>query len=138
MFVFAVVNALSNDNVDEKFFGAFMANTVPVVIAGTTARFMAPGGSASFIDASRFESPAALAAHLRWLQQNPAEYLQYFEWRRDAPLEAPEPLRKVLQTSVYRPGTLCRLCGCSCDSACMQKRDVSRCGYRERRRLEAP
>ena len=131
-FVFSLVNAISNDNVDEKFFEPFLANSVPVVVAGSVAHLMAPGGSGSFIDATQFSSPAALAQYLLFLRRNVAEYHTYFAYR-NGDEHPPASVAQMEEVSAFDPqGTLCRLCSCVCDRACMQKRVVSSCGYFER------
>ena len=130
-FVFSLVNTLSNDNVDEKFFEPFLANSVPVVISSSTAGAMAPGGPGSFIDATQFESPASLARYLQWLRGNPSEYLKFFDYRQRK--QPPAQLAQFEQTSAFdTEGSLCRLCSCLCDDKCMTKRSVSSCGYLER------
>ena len=126
MFVFAFVNAREDDNVDEKFFLPFLANTVPVAVQGSAARRLAPGGPGSYVDATQYESPAVLARHLRWLRDHPREYLRFFDYRK-APPRSEEALLDA--ASVYAPSTLCRLCACRCDTACLARREVSRCGY---------
>ena len=127
LFVLSFAQTLSNENLDEKFFEPFLANTVPVVVGGAAAPRLAPGGRGSYVDATRFNSPSELAAYLRWLARNPREYLRYFERRRDAAVLA--DLARLEGASAFRRGAVCRLCSCVCDPACLAKRRFTRCGY---------
>jgi hypothetical protein len=132
LFVFSAVNNIENTNLDEKFYEPFLSNSVPVVLAPSAARLAAlhrPNQHESYIDASQFDSPEALAKHLLWLQANPEEYQKYFDYRKGDPTEAPKSLQAIEETGVFQPGTLCRLCSCLCDSKCMEKRKVGKCGY---------
>jgi hypothetical protein len=143
LFVFSLVNNIENTNLDEKFFEPFLSNTVPVVIAPKSARFAAPhlpDQHPSYIDATKFESPEALARHLLWLQAHPDEYLKYFEFRQSCTGQGteepscespPKSLKDIESTGVFVPGTLCRLCSCLCDPRCMKKRSVGKCGYQK-------
>lgn len=131
LFVFSMVNAIENTNVDEKFYEPFLGNSVPVVIAPREVQRAAPAKN-SFVDATQFDSPSALARHLLWLAEHPEEYLKFFDFRR-APAAVAGPskdLRDIDATGVFQTGTLCRLCSCLCDPGCMRKRDVGKCGYR--------
>ena len=94
---------------------------------------------------ARYDSPAHLAAHLRWLRDHPAEYLRFFDYRDrryadDLTDEEREDEAALDDVSVYAPSALCRLCSCVCDAACVEsKRSVSQCGYaRTTRELREP
>ncbi len=54
LFVLSLSNAIEDDNVDEKFFQPFLANSVPVAVVGSAARRLAPGGRGSFVDATQY------------------------------------------------------------------------------------
>ena len=141
LFVFSLVNNVENTNIDEKFFDPFLSNAVPIVVAPRRANRHSPhrqGQHESYIDATKFQSPEALARYLIWLQENPAEYLKFFEYRSQAAFEefrqAPSQdsgsdVGLFDSVGVFSPGTLCRLCSCTCDPACMKKREVGVCGY---------
>ena len=80
-FYIAAENSLCADYVTEKFYRALEAGVVPIVFGGADYSAYAPPHS--FIDALDFASPKDLAEYLRLLDNNPALYIKYFEWKKD-------------------------------------------------------
>ncbi|KAI6233289.1 Glyco-tran-10-N domain-containing protein [Aphelenchoides fujianensis] len=70
-------NSVCPEYVSEKFW-RLKELIVPVVLSRAAIPPHIPADT--FIAASDFESPAALAAHLRWLIDHPQEYRKYFDW----------------------------------------------------------
>ena len=140
LFVLSFHNTLDNANIDEKPYNPMLSNSVPVVIANDAFRFLSPGKD-SFVDATSFDSPKALATYLLKLQANSTEYLaRHFAWRTEEHAAEPPLLpifQDVLGNAPYSPPTtknsqMCRLCACLCDPNCMAKRASSECGYSQR------
>ncbi|KAI6224481.1 Alpha-(1,3)-fucosyltransferase C [Aphelenchoides fujianensis] len=78
-FYLAFENSVCPEYTTEKFWRV-KDLIVPVVLSrAVVPRHIPPD---VFVAASDFESPAALAAHLRWLIDHPAEYRKFFEWTR--------------------------------------------------------
>jgi len=132
LFAFAFENTLDNVNIDEKVYLPWLANSVPVVISNDVIYHMG-AGNRSFIDATKFESPKALAEYLLWLKDNPDEYLKFFEYRKQREPRLLKHMYKATANFVYMPKTkdrvMCRLCSCLCSSECLAKRESSECGY---------
>jgi glycosyl transferase family 10 (putative fucosyltransferase) len=84
-FTFAFENAVSRDYVTEKFFDPLLAGSVPVYLGAPNIEEYAPGRQC-FIDASRFDTPRALARHLMHLNADDNAYAEYLQWKT-------EPLR---------------------------------------------
>ncbi|CAK7315385.1 Alpha-(1,3)-fucosyltransferase 4 [Vulpes lagopus] len=82
-FYLAFENSQHRDYITEKLWrNALLAGAVPVVLGPDRAnyeRFLPRG---AFIHVDDFPSAAALAAHLLFLDRNPAVYRRYFHWRR--------------------------------------------------------
>jgi hypothetical protein len=91
-FCMAVENSSETDYVTEKIYDCFEAGTVPVYLGTANVDEFAPPGS--YIDAADFNSPAAIAAYLKYLAETPRAYEEYFAWR-SRPL--PEVLAKRAQ-----------------------------------------
>jgi Glycosyltransferase family 10 (fucosyltransferase) C-term len=70
----AFENALYVDYMPEKFFLAIECGMVPIVYGMADYASIAP--PKSFIDVMYFESMEALAAFLKYLDENPAEYFE--------------------------------------------------------------
>jgi len=85
-FTLAFENAISRDYVTEKFFDPLLAGSVPVYFGAPNIEEFAPGDNC-FVDASRFGSPRALAAHLLELAADAGAYSAYLRWKRE-PLRA--------------------------------------------------
>ena len=78
-FCMAVENSTEADYVTEKIYDCFLAGTVPIYLgAPNVDEFVPPG---SYINAANFDSPADLAAYLRYLVETPQAYEEYFAWR---------------------------------------------------------
>ena len=87
-FVFAFENSRQLDYVTEKFYLPLMAGAVPVYLGAPNIHDFAPEAGASeashgssYIDASNFESPGALASYLLYLHSNDTAYMHYHRWR---------------------------------------------------------
>lgn len=79
-FYLSFENSLCVDYVTEKLYNALEHHIVPVVFGGADYnRFMPPG---SYIDAQAFRTATELVEHLRYLMDNPAEYVRYFWWKQ--------------------------------------------------------
>eukprot|EP00092_Neocalanus_flemingeri_P102044 GFUD01130498.1.p1 GENE.GFUD01130498.1~~GFUD01130498.1.p1 ORF type:complete len:419 (+),score=81.45 GFUD01130498.1:117-1373(+) len=78
-FYLAFENSKCKDYVTEKLFRGMKEFVVPIVLGGADYTSIAP--QSSYIDVRDFESPLELANHLRFLIDNPAEYLKYFWWK---------------------------------------------------------
>jgi hypothetical protein len=132
LFVFAFHNSLDNANIDEKFYFPALGNSVPVSVSNDVIYFLSMGNG-SFIDATKFSSPKALATYLLYLQKHPVEYLKYFEYRTRPEPSGLRPMYDVLANFEVGPRlkrkVMCRLCSCLCDPRCMEKRKSSECGY---------
>jgi hypothetical protein len=85
-FTLAFENSICRDYVTEKFFDCLLAGSVPVYLGAPNIDEFAPGDDC-FIDASRFESPRALAAHLMQIAGNEATYASLLQWK-SRPLRA--------------------------------------------------
>ncbi len=82
-FTLAMENSISPDYVTDKFFDPLTVGSVPVFRGSSDVRDLAPAPD-SYIDAADFDSPAALAAHLRELAEDDASYAKLHEWRERA------------------------------------------------------
>jgi alpha-1,3-fucosyltransferase 10 len=80
-FTLAFENSIATDYVTEKFFDAFVAGSVPVVLGAPNVRDFAPADR-SYIDAADFDGPKALAARLVQLANDDAAYEGYLSWKR--------------------------------------------------------
>ncbi|KAI6234861.1 Alpha-(1,3)-fucosyltransferase C [Aphelenchoides fujianensis] len=78
-FYLAFENSVCPEYVTEKFWRV-KELIVPVVLSRAAMPPHIPADT--FIAASDFPTPAALAAHLRWLIAHPAEYRKYFDWTK--------------------------------------------------------
>jgi Glycosyltransferase family 10 (fucosyltransferase) C-term/Concanavalin A-like lectin/glucanases superfamily len=92
------------DYVTEKLANALLAGTLPVYWGAPNVDEWLPDASA-VVRAADFESPRALAAHLRELAASPERYAAHHAWRR-RPL--PERFRRVLDDCVFAAD--CRIC----------------------------
>ena len=86
-FYFAFENTIMPNYVTEKLFSMLSYGPVPVYFGAPNVMELTDGitTTPSFINAMNFSSPGALAKHLLWLADNPAEYEKYHEWRRRGP-----------------------------------------------------
>ncbi|XP_042527453.1 alpha-(1,3)-fucosyltransferase 4 [Dipodomys spectabilis] len=82
-FYLAFENSRHRDYITEKLWrNALLAGAVPVVLGPDRANYERFVPRGAFIHVDDFPSPAALAAHLRFLDRNAAVYRRYFRWRR--------------------------------------------------------
>ncbi len=88
-FCLAFENTVEPDYVTEKFFQPLLAGTVPVYRGAPNVDDFAPGDGC-YIDASRFDSPRALAHHLLELAADEQAYARLLAWRS-------QPLRPSFQ-----------------------------------------
>jgi alpha-1,3-fucosyltransferase 10 len=103
-FTLALENSIAPDYVTEKFFEPLMAGSVPVYLGAPNADDFAPGDRC-FVDASHFDGPAALAAHLNRLDRDAGAYAEYHVWRR----RGLRPRFRAFLDSL-RESAFCRLC----------------------------
>lgn len=102
-FTLAFENAIDEDYVTEKFFEPLLMGSVPVYLGAPNVDAFAPGDDC-FIDAARFDSPRALAAHLLALAADETAWQRHHRWRS-------QPLRPAFLDMMQRIATppLCRL-----------------------------
>ncbi|MEM8962532.1 MAG: glycosyltransferase family 10 [Acidobacteriota bacterium] len=79
-FTLAMENSISSDYVTDKFYDPLTVGSVPVYRGSADVRELAPAPDC-YIDAADFESPAALAAHLRHLATDDEAYAALHAWR---------------------------------------------------------
>jgi alpha-1,3-fucosyltransferase 10 len=79
-FTLAFENAIGVDYVTEKFFDPLRVGSVPVYLGAPNVEAFAPGDNC-FIDATRFESPRALARHVMELAADESRYAAYLRWK---------------------------------------------------------
>lgn len=80
-FYLAFENSNCPDYITEKLWRILDSNIVPVVMGGGNYKRDAPYHS--LIDVNDFSSVKDLADYLIYLTENPQEYLQYFEWKKE-------------------------------------------------------
>jgi alpha-1,3-fucosyltransferase len=79
-FYLSFENTLCADYVTEKVYKVMNDLVVPVVFNGADMnRFLPP---MSYIDANSFETVEDLAIYLKFLSDNPKEYVKYFWWKK--------------------------------------------------------
>jgi hypothetical protein len=79
-FDLAFENSLCEDYVSEKFFDPLVAGCVPVYRGAPNIEEFAPGDHC-YINTADFHGPRELAAYLRHLAKNPAEYEAFLAWK---------------------------------------------------------
>lgn len=79
-FYLSFENSLCQDYVTEKLFKILSLNVVPVVYGAVNYDVIAP--PYSVIDVSKFKTVKNLVNYLKFLDENPKEYLKYFEWKK--------------------------------------------------------
>lgn len=78
-FYLAFENSLCVDYITEKVYKVMDMILIPVIYSGVElSRFLPPK---SYIDANDFATAQDLANHLKFLTQNPLEYVKYFWWK---------------------------------------------------------
>jgi len=104
-FYLALENSEERGYVSEKVFLGLRAHAIPVYAGAPDIEEHLPYPD-MVIRADRFRSPAELAAYLRRLENDPAEYARYFRYRQ---LYAEGvPMRPNLRTNCSQP--FCQLC----------------------------
>lgn len=79
-FTLAFENSIAEDYVTEKFFDALSVGSVPVYRGAPNIEDFAPGEDC-YVDARRFDGPAALARHLDHLLRTPEAYRRHLAWK---------------------------------------------------------
>jgi hypothetical protein len=108
LFTLAFENSNTKDYVTEKVYQALVAGTVPIYIGAPNIDDLIPSPD-SIIKAADFNSPAALAKHLRFLRDNPIEYEKYLAWKKRGPDMISEPFKTSLAKN--HVDSSCRVCG---------------------------
>lgn len=79
-FYFSFENTLCIDYLTEKLYNTINSYVIPVIYSGADiSRFLPPK---SYIDVESFQTAEHLANHLKFLSDNPREYIKYFWWRK--------------------------------------------------------
>lgn len=97
-FYLSFENALCKDYVTEKLFRPLSKLVIPIVYNGANSSQFAP--PKSFIDANEFKNVEELTKYLKFLIENPREYIKYFWWKKHY---------KIKSHPTY-PYMLCDLC----------------------------
>jgi alpha-1,3-fucosyltransferase len=79
-FYLAFENSLYADYITEKLYKVLNRNIIPIVFNGANMSQVLP--PKSYIDANDFKTPEDLAKHIKFLSDNPAEYVKYFWWKK--------------------------------------------------------
>lgn len=89
-FYLAFENTLCDDYVTEKTFNAMKNFVLPVIYSGAKlSRFLPPK---SYIDVDSFKTVEELATFLKFLSNNPEEYIKYFWWTKSYKITSVNPL----------------------------------------------
>lgn len=94
-FYLSFENTLCSDYITEKVFNVMKNFIVPVVFNGCDMkRFLPPK---SYINAENYETVQDLADYLKFLSDNPDEYIKYFWWKRyyDVEPDSGVPICKI-------------------------------------------
>lgn len=96
-FYLSFENSLCVDYITEKAFKVMNDFVIPVVYNGADSSIFLP--PYSYIDANKFSTVKDLAVYLKYLANNPEEYLKYFWWKKYYKLQFTSlvNLRKVCQ-----------------------------------------
>lgn len=79
-FYFAFENTLCIDYITEKLYNTINSYVIPVIYSGAElSRFLPPK---SYVDVESFDTAENLAKYLKYLSDNPREYVKYFWWRQ--------------------------------------------------------
>lgn len=73
-------NSLCEDFVSDRFYHYAELSIVPVVYGGANYERFAP--PKSYINANDYENAEKLAQYLKYLDENPDEYIKYFWWKK--------------------------------------------------------
>lgn len=98
-FYLAFENSLCVDYVTEKLYKVKDYNIIPVVFScADLSRFLPPK---SYIDANSFDTVENLAKHLKYLSDDPREFVKYFWWKK---------YYKIKEQYIVRGDQLCKIC----------------------------
>jgi alpha-1,3-fucosyltransferase len=100
-FYFSFENSLCVDYVTEKLFKIMNTVVIPVVYSGADLSRFAP--PKSYIDANSFKSAKKLAKYLKFLAENPAEYIKYFWWKNHYKV-------RMIEQFNFDPSQMCKIC----------------------------
>ena len=78
----AFENTECKDYITEKFWIALQRDILPIVKGASFEAYNASGPPNSFLHMDQFKTPAALAKHLQYLDENDQEYDRYFTWKK--------------------------------------------------------
>ncbi|XP_001848007.2 alpha-(1,3)-fucosyltransferase C isoform X1 [Culex quinquefasciatus] len=88
-FYFAFENSLCRDYVTEKLYNAMDNYIIPVVFGGVDySKFVPPH---SVIDVQQFATVEGLVDYLKFLADNPEEYVKYFWWKEHYRITGSQP-----------------------------------------------
>jgi Glycosyltransferase family 10 (fucosyltransferase) C-term/Fucosyltransferase, N-terminal len=107
-FTLAFENSIATDYVTEKFFQPLIAGSVPVYLGAPNIADYAPGKDC-FINLADFDGPASLAAHLKRISADEAEYGKLLAWKAQ-PLR-PQFLEMAKSADVWFIHRLCGIIG---------------------------
>nr|CAH7760465.1 unnamed protein product [Callosobruchus chinensis] len=125
-FYLSFENSYCTDYVTEKMYNILKKNVIPIVYGGANYTALAPPHSV--IDVSEFETVKELTDYLKELDEDPEEYLKYFEWKREYSAitgsqqtlcELCEKLNQPIGTKIYA-----RFKQWWTDSGCKYKNDL--------------
>jgi alpha-1,3-fucosyltransferase len=79
-FYFSFENEICTDYVTEKLYRPLRKFIIPIIYNGANmTRFLPPK---SYIDANDFKNAEELSKYLKYLMENPSEYIKYFWWKK--------------------------------------------------------
>jgi alpha-1,3-fucosyltransferase len=97
-FYLAFENSLCADYITEKVYKVMDRTIVPVIYSGAElSHFLPPK---SYINANDFNTAEDLANHLKFLSQNPAEYVKHFWWKKHYKITE--------RVGIYNPCEVCK------------------------------
>jgi alpha-1,3-fucosyltransferase len=108
-FYLSFENALCQDYVTEKLYRPLSRFVIPIVYNGADSSLFAP--PKSFINANDFKDVEELTKYLKFLMENPREYIKYFWWKK----------HYATKSHPTFPYMLCDLCKKLNDENFMQK-----------------
>lgn len=86
-FYLSFENSLCVDYVTEKLFKVMNSIVIPVAFSGADLNRFVP--KKSYINANEFKTVEELAKQLKFLAENPEEYVKYFWWRKNYRVRTP-------------------------------------------------
>lgn len=86
-FYLSFENSLCEDYVTEKLFKVMNSIVIPVVYSGADLSRFVP--ERSHVNANNFSDVQELAKHLKFLSENPDEYVKYFWWQKHYKIRTP-------------------------------------------------